>query len=312
MVISHKTKRTVILICTVICVLVIATALLALSEATKEYGIGLGLIADQQQKEYPDNDKDGIPNWQEVIWNTDPENPDTDGDGTSDGDEVTAGRNPRVAGPNDSTEIYPLISSYDDEIRNSTSTTQRVARRLFTDYAELTSRGIPVTPQVEQALINSSVEELRQALPPFVPYSESELTIINDNSEEAIRTYAQNITDIIYSHQLDAYPNGTRAEKMLASHRDIENALLETPTPQILTKEHLHALNSAAAVHFSLKEIARSITTDPLVITIAIDEYETAISHVALSFYQLDLFFYEQKIFFSEPRMEALFPVSTR
>lgn len=35
-----------------------------------------------------DSDGDGRPDWEEVLWNTDPNNPDSDGDGTPDGDEV--------------------------------------------------------------------------------------------------------------------------------------------------------------------------------------------------------------------------------
>lgn len=48
-----------------------------------------------------DSDGDGLPNAQEIIWGTDPNNPDTDGDGFNDGEEVANNHNPTVAGPND-------------------------------------------------------------------------------------------------------------------------------------------------------------------------------------------------------------------
>jgi len=41
-----------------------------------------------------DVDADGLPNGQEFVWGTNPENRDTDDDGKSDGDEVFAGTNP--------------------------------------------------------------------------------------------------------------------------------------------------------------------------------------------------------------------------
>ena len=50
----------------------------------------------------PDRDGDGLPDWEEGVWGTNPNNPDTDGDGTYDGEEVRNNRHPRVAGPSDS------------------------------------------------------------------------------------------------------------------------------------------------------------------------------------------------------------------
>ncbi len=48
-----------------------------------------------------DSDNDGLPDWEEVIWHTDPHNPDTDGDSTPDGEEVKQHRDPAKAGPDD-------------------------------------------------------------------------------------------------------------------------------------------------------------------------------------------------------------------
>lgn len=48
-----------------------------------------------------DTDKDGLKDWEEMLWNTDVNKADTDGDGTSDGSEVRQGRNPTTKGPND-------------------------------------------------------------------------------------------------------------------------------------------------------------------------------------------------------------------
>lgn len=41
-----------------------------------------------------DTDEDGLKDWEEVIYGTDPYNPDTDGDEISDGDEIAQGSNP--------------------------------------------------------------------------------------------------------------------------------------------------------------------------------------------------------------------------
>ena len=48
-----------------------------------------------------DTDQDGLKDWEEALWKTNPKNPDTDGDGTSDGEEVNSGRDPNKKGPDD-------------------------------------------------------------------------------------------------------------------------------------------------------------------------------------------------------------------
>ncbi len=50
-----------------------------------------------------DSDNDGLLDWEEKVYGTDPNNPDTDGDGTTDGEEIKQHRDPLVAGPNDGT-----------------------------------------------------------------------------------------------------------------------------------------------------------------------------------------------------------------
>ncbi len=48
-----------------------------------------------------DKDYDGLEDWEEEIYKTDPNNPDTDGDGYLDGEEVAAGYDPNIPAPND-------------------------------------------------------------------------------------------------------------------------------------------------------------------------------------------------------------------
>ncbi len=51
-----------------------------------------------------DPDNDGLKNWEEEVYKTDPRDPDTDKDGYTDGEEVLSGYNPLVKAPNDALE----------------------------------------------------------------------------------------------------------------------------------------------------------------------------------------------------------------
>lgn len=44
-----------------------------------------------------DTDGDGLKDWEEVLWKTDPKKKDTDGDGSNDGDEIKDGRDPAIS-----------------------------------------------------------------------------------------------------------------------------------------------------------------------------------------------------------------------
>jgi hypothetical protein len=61
----------------------------------------LKLRRDQIEKLNLDVDQDGLRDWEETIFQTDPNNPDTDGDGTKDGEEINQSRDPLIKGPND-------------------------------------------------------------------------------------------------------------------------------------------------------------------------------------------------------------------
>lgn len=48
----------------------------------------INLTASAGQNAFIDTDKDGLQDWEEALWKTDPKNPDSDGDGIKDGDEA--------------------------------------------------------------------------------------------------------------------------------------------------------------------------------------------------------------------------------
>lgn len=64
-----------------------------------------------ENQEEKDSDGDGLYDWQEVLYRTDPEDKDSDGDGVSDGDEVKRGMDPNDfgAGKKDSIEKIEVI-----------------------------------------------------------------------------------------------------------------------------------------------------------------------------------------------------------
>mgnify|MGYP001618473286 FL=1 len=74
-------------------------------------GIGAQILTEGKKVLFPtasepdaDPDNDGLKNWEEEIYKTDPRNPDSDGDGYLDGEEVASGYDPAIKSPNDALE----------------------------------------------------------------------------------------------------------------------------------------------------------------------------------------------------------------
>lgn len=64
------------------------------------YLLGKQNLTEAEKKQL-DSDNDGLKDWEETIYKTDPNNPDTDGDGYLDGEEVASGYDPTIKAPND-------------------------------------------------------------------------------------------------------------------------------------------------------------------------------------------------------------------
>lgn len=68
-------------------------------------------ISADQARLLEDPDGDGLKNWEEALWRTDPNKSDTDGDGTQDGAEIREGHDPSVKGTGDLAAKSPVAAA---------------------------------------------------------------------------------------------------------------------------------------------------------------------------------------------------------
>ena len=99
-----------------------------------------------------DTDRDGLPDWQEVLYSTDPNVPDTDGDGISDGEAATSGLlstqriiSEQVPEPVDVASIPGFAPA-------PGTLTEEFSRTFFESYVS-TWKGVPLTQEEQDALI---------------------------------------------------------------------------------------------------------------------------------------------------------------
>lgn len=113
-----------------------------------------------------DSDNDGLPDWQEKIYNTDPKNPDTDGDGYLDGEEVASGYDPLVKAPNDAlpgtdtSKARPLPSNLTKalSLKLSQAVTNGTIKSFNSAGQPMNAEELQGEPGLEQA-INEAVNQ---------------------------------------------------------------------------------------------------------------------------------------------------------
>jgi len=211
-----------------------------------------------------DTDKDGVPDWEETLWGTNPELSDTDGDGTLDRAEVDALR--QAAG----VPIEPDASE-------KTTETDAFARQLFASIVSLKSSG-ELTPENIQSLSNALLTEVT-ADDTGTLYAIKDL-IIRPVSAESRAAYADGLVRI--SERYGKQPvvsvivtaatalekeDKTILEAILINaklYKEMASELLALPVPEDIATEHLSMINSYIQISLGIRNIEQ-ILDNPVV-----------------------------------------------
>lgn len=144
-----------------------------------------------------DSDGDGLKDWEEAIYGTDPHNPDTDGDGTPDGEEIKQGRDPLKKGPNDKiqkpADLSASSASGDSQLSGlEQNLTQSFTQGLIQNYIPgLLAQGKTVDGLSSNADIENYIADLKnQDLLANAPkITGDDITILQQNDPAAIKDY---------------------------------------------------------------------------------------------------------------------------
>lgn len=218
------------------------------------------------QEEILDSDSDGLKDWEEKLWGTDPNNPDTDGDGTIDSEEIAANRNPLKAGPNDFLTNTSAFASTNSKKTAPLSNTpsQEFSRDFFANVIALKNQGWTdeeiqthlsffLAPPV--TIVNSASKDR---------YGIADISVSPNSSEEVIKDYANQIGAILVSSFKDLTWNELLILTQLLNAADNENTkekfalfetyqnayanaaqkILETPVPASYRDTHLEIINA--------------------------------------------------------------------
>jgi len=154
-----------------------------------------------------DQDHDGLADWEESLYQSNPTNPDTDGDGYLDGEEVVAGYDPTKPAPDDKLNKSATTENNNPQpIRPEPGNLTQILSYILANQLKF-DPPLPLTnvqdvgsleqtlektmdEKVVEALQKASASFLTEFIPPFQK-EQFEFKTTNDNNLAAIRSYAE-------------------------------------------------------------------------------------------------------------------------
>lgn len=218
-----------------------------------------------------DSDDDGVYDWEESLWGTDPNKQDTDGNGVSDGDEIEEKK--------DEIEAQNNISG-DAEISENLNQTEMFARQLFS-AASIANQSGGLSPEALQNFSTSFGKSVSDAKIADL-YKPSDLklqAVALADYKKTLATTFKPYLDSGLSTESAMYLLSTGdssaavdLEKIAELHHGISNALIVMPVPYGVAGPHLAIANNSAKISISLLSL-KNLEEDPILAMIGLRQY---------------------------------------
>lgn len=218
-----------------------------------------------------DTDGDGLPDWQEIITNTDPHNTDTDGDGTADGKELELDRDPAVASPNDKLDKSKTLT-VEANANTDVTISEEVSKNLFANAVYL-SNNDELTEDNVATLVDNLINGVQDTFT-FKEYMLSDLPVIQNPTKDDLRFFASTYTTLQIA-LLEKLAVNTEPEAMAKIYNDHAKSLYTLTTPNAISETQLQVINNFSKV-FAVFDAMSKQKEDPLKLPLAVRAYQDA------------------------------------
>lgn len=208
---------------------------------------------------YSDKDGDGLWDWEESLWGTDPNNPDTNGDGIGDKEAVDAKRPKTEDGA-------------DDENLSETSI---FARNLFSTLVSLNESGslteenlLSISTSLADSINNSQYLEKNSIKDLSVVGSTesnkfSYQNTINKLFDKYYKTKLGKEMEVIPLYLEDPVTNQVIIEGIIEDYKNMSEEMVAISVPEDISIVHLSLINALYRTSLSIQEILY-LNDDPL------------------------------------------------
>ncbi len=230
---------------------------------------------EQQDDRLADDDNDGLKNYEEELWGTDPQNPDTDGDGTEDGAEVANQRDPLKANDDELNSFTTQTETGNEGSQESVqepNDTGQVLSEILPEATMMANANLEGEREVSQEDLNNLVNEAAQGLQSYQgSYSEEDLVI---SSQVNTETYTNNALEILQKYAESspigqelsmfsgAVPSNNQAiyeelESLAVIYDALADELSNVAVPPSESGTHLEIINNYKVIAQTVRDMAR-------------------------------------------------------
>lgn len=224
-----------------------------------------------------DTDGDGVMDWEENLWGTDPAKKDTDGDGQLDGVEITRLKS----------ETGSYIAKEDGEPLGDDTETSKFSKEFFATVSALTQSGSMDEATVEK--LSTDLAERIQNSPQTKIFSLSEIRTISDQSIKATQRYNDAMGNLskkyppVKTRVIDILQKITNEDAdsdvlseldpIIGQTRNILNGMVKITVPGELALHHLGVMNALQGLMENLENI-KLLESDVILALGAMSQYE--------------------------------------
>lgn len=254
-----------------------------------------------------DSDNDGLPDWEEALYGTDPHNPDTFHLGMTDGEAVARGLIvPKVATETQTASSTSVASTgdyagYGLPTPSQGTITDAFAKNFFALYlaAKNNNGGSELSADQTSTLADQALTQVSQELAPAADYKKQGDLNVSGTGPDALRAYAiaaeavmaRNATSTTMSElqylQRAVDDNDASALVHLTAiakaYRGMAMGLAALPVPKELAPSTLLLVNSMMRVSGIVSDFSH-VDTDPMATMLALQQYVGAAHGFAQAF----------------------------
>jgi hypothetical protein len=266
-----------------------------------------------------DSDTDGLPNWEESLYGTDPNVADTFHLGMTDGEAVAQGL------------IVPKAIA---DIRTSTSTagaivdpslppapaegtlTAAFAENFFTLFvAARTANGDSDLSEKQMSdIANQAVSQLTSSIKPTSDFKAAKDLVVSGSGPEAMKTFAEQAEAVLLKNTNDATTTELNylqqaiegGDKTAYAHiasiargyRGSAAGIAALPVPKDLAADDLTLINTLMRMNEVISDFTKA-DSDPLAAILALQQYQTVITLLGKTFVSIDNTYAKAGVFLS-------------